>query len=296
MTGTAPSRRLAAVGDARLSYLTAGPSDGEPVVLLHGMPTSAELWRPVMSRLADAGHRVLAPDLLGYGASGWRTGSSGHGLADSARLLGRWLDGLGSDGAPARPWLVGHDLGGGVAQILAVADPDRLAGLTLADAVFGDGWPVAPIRLLRAVARVGLYEPLCALRLGVNPATRLLIDRGLADPARVSPVRRAAVFWDGKVRDRGGRARFAAHLRDLDPADTAAVVGDLRDLPVPCQLIWAGRDRYLPFATVGEQLRAALPDPAVTVVDDAGHFLPLERPDAFAEALLAGIGAPRRGG
>ena len=54
-------------GGAQLSLLEAGPADGQPLVLLHGIPTSAELWRGIMPKLAAEGFRCLAPNLPGYG-------------------------------------------------------------------------------------------------------------------------------------------------------------------------------------------------------------------------------------
>ncbi len=290
---TTPRRHVVTVHGrpgARLSGLAAGPPDAgdRPVLLLHGIPSSAELWRPVMTRLAAAGHRVLAPDLLGYGDSGWVDPGRRHayGLARSAEVLGAWLQATDR----FRVWLVGHDLGGGVAQILAVRHPERLRGLSLIDAVSDDAWPVPPVRLLRLVARAGLYPRLAAAAPVPNPVTDRLLDSAMAAPAAVPPRRRTAVFWDGKVHDADGRRRFAAHLRSLDPAGTAAVFGRLGALDVPTHLVWGRADRYLPWRTDGVRLRDALGDPAVDLLDDAGHFVPAERPAACARALLARLG------
>ena len=53
----------------RIHYVDEGPSDGSPVVLLHGAPTWSYLYRTMIDPLADGGHRVLAPDLIGFGRS-----------------------------------------------------------------------------------------------------------------------------------------------------------------------------------------------------------------------------------
>jgi haloalkane dehalogenase len=53
----------------RMHYVDEGPTDGPPVVLLHGEPTWSYLYRTMIPPLADAGHRVLAPDLIGFGRS-----------------------------------------------------------------------------------------------------------------------------------------------------------------------------------------------------------------------------------
>lgn len=91
--------------------------------------------------------RTLAVEMLGYGAS--MVEAEGHdiGLSSQAdRLLG-WLDEMGLDDAV----LVGHDLGGGVAQIAAARAPDCFSGLVLTNAVCYDSWPIPSVKLMRAI-------------------------------------------------------------------------------------------------------------------------------------------------
>ena len=116
------STRLVDVGGCRLNVWEAGDS-GPAVLLVHGIPTNHRIWRDVVP--AVAGHaRVFAVDMLGYGDS---PAPAGHpvDLASQAALLVGLMDALGLD----RAVVVGHDLGGGVAQILAVTNGARVAGL-----------------------------------------------------------------------------------------------------------------------------------------------------------------------
>lgn len=277
-----PTRRDVRVDGASLSVLEAGPADGEPVVLLHGIPASAELWWQVQPRLAEAGYRVLAPDLPGYGRT--RLPADGdRSLAGAARLVAAWLRQEGH--APA--WVVGHDLGGGVAQVLAVRAPDVVARLTLGDTVVADSWPVAPIRLLRRIARTGTYPLWCRLGLFPNPWAWAQLRRGFAEGSRLDGTVAAQVFWDDKVRDPDTVREFVGHLRALDPAQTVAVAPGLAEVTVPTQVLWARCDRFQSWETVGRRLVELLPEPEVVLLDDAGHFVPLEAPAAYAEALLA---------
>lgn len=107
---TAPTsvavRERVPVASGVLSVLTAG--EGPADVLLHGIPTGAELWRGVAACLADAGFRALAPDLPGYGATRVPAAAD-YSLAGAARLVAGWL--REPRLAPAR--VVGHDAGGG---------------------------------------------------------------------------------------------------------------------------------------------------------------------------------------
>ena len=113
-------------GDLVFGLRTAGPEDGEAVVLLHGFPQTSAVWSPYLARLAAAGFRAVAPDLRGYTATA-RPAAVGqyaleHLVADVLDLTER----LGID----RFHLVGHDWGGMVGWALAAAHPGRLRSLT----------------------------------------------------------------------------------------------------------------------------------------------------------------------
>lgn len=276
-------RRSWAIGGAALSALEGGEAtdDHETAVLLHGIPSSAELWRDVAIRLVDAGHHVVAFDLPGYGHT-LLPSRADHSLAGAAELLATWLRIHVGRGA----WLVGHDLGGAVAQILVSRHPTLVSRMTLTDAVVEDSWPVTPVRWLQLVARARAYPLLGTLRLLPNGWMRRELLRGFADPSRATDGMLDRVFWDGKVTDDDGRRAFVRHLLALDPAETTTAAGSLGRLPFPTQLVWGARDHFQPAEQVAGRLQALLDDPPLTVVEDAGHFLPVERPDAFVRAML----------
>lgn len=284
-------RRSFAVGDTTVSALVAG--DGAPLVLLHGTPTGAELWRHLVEPLAAAGHRVLAPDLPGYGATRPGRGAD-HSLVGSADLLARWID---AEGAwPA--WVVGHDTGGGVAQILATRHRSLVGRLTLTNSIADGSWPAPRARFATSAARLGLYRPAAWLRLVPNPYLRREVRRGFAD-RRVADALGAdadRIFWDGKFSDPEGRRSFERHLARLRPADTAAVVDLLPRLTVPCQLVWGTADPFQTWDTAGRRLLGLLPEPDVALLGGCGHFGPLECPERFVAALLGWAGRDRSDG
>jgi pimeloyl-ACP methyl ester carboxylesterase len=98
---------------------------GPSVLLLHGFPDSAQLWRHQVPALVDAGHRVIAPDLRGFGASDRADGVEQYGLALVVSDVLGILDALD---AP-RAAVVGHDWGAAVGWALAGFAPERVERL-----------------------------------------------------------------------------------------------------------------------------------------------------------------------
>src|SRR5271169_1322327 len=99
-----PHKRVAVLG-TEMAYVDTGA--GDPIVFLHGNPTSSYLWRNVLPHVAGAG-RLLVPDLIGMGESGAAAGGS-YRFVDHARYLDAWFDALG---LTRNVTLVGHDWGG----------------------------------------------------------------------------------------------------------------------------------------------------------------------------------------
>src|SRR5579871_3277249 len=122
--------RYAQVGELRLAYVEAGPPDGEPVLLLHGEPSWSFLYRTVMPVLADAGLRVIAADLAGFGRSDKPADVADHSYARHVE----WMRALAFDRLDLRGLtLVGQDWGGLIGLRLVAAHPDRFASVVVAN-------------------------------------------------------------------------------------------------------------------------------------------------------------------
>ncbi len=279
----------------RVSWLATGHPDGSrpSIVLLHGLPSSAELWRGVLEHLGAAGWHGVAPDLPGYGRTRIDHGLD-HGIEGAVDLAQALIGHLG--GQPV--WLVGHDLGAVSAQLLAIEGSAPLAGLTLSHAPIEDRWPPAVMQPVFAAARRGLARVVAPqFARVVARAVQVRAPRlGLAgDPWRAADARR--VFADGKVATAGGRAAFTRHVSAIAHTNnelTSRTAPALSGLTMPTQLIWGNLDTVLPWHGVGDRLRELLPDPAVTIIDGAGHYCPGERPAQFAAALLHGAATGER--
>ena len=123
-----------------VAYIRKG--QGPPVLLLHGIPSSSYLWRDVIDPLSTT-FDVLAPDLLGYGDSDKRLDAD-LSIAAQARYMVAFMETLGVHQAA----VIGHDIGGGVAQLMAVDEPQRVARLILIDSAVDNNWPVPVIARL----------------------------------------------------------------------------------------------------------------------------------------------------
>jgi haloalkane dehalogenase len=110
-----------------MSYVDVG--EGEPIVFLHGNPTSSYLWRNIIPHVSDIG-RCLAPDLVGMGQSG-RSPTYSYRFVDHARYLDAWFDAMNL----SKAILVVHDWGSALGFHRAYRHPDQIAAIAYMEAV-----------------------------------------------------------------------------------------------------------------------------------------------------------------
>jgi pimeloyl-ACP methyl ester carboxylesterase len=264
------------VGDQVLAMHDDGT--GPAVVLLHGIPGSAASWAPV-ARLLAADHRVLVPDLLGFGTSSRQTDLATLHARGQAEALDRALDELGIE----RAVMVGHDFGGPVAVLVHAARSDRVSGLVLAAT---NAFPDTPIPFPIVGVTWPVIGPLVARVLFSRPSLRMMVRQAVV--ARPIPVDVDAAVGD-RGQTRAIRDIFAGSLRRLAEL-YQPVEAELARVRVPTRVLWGDHD---PFFSVsqGERLAAAISGATFQVVPDAGHFLPEERPDEVAAAIRAVVRA-----
>jgi 2-hydroxymuconate-semialdehyde hydrolase len=258
------------VDDLEIALRRAG--SGPPLLLLHGIPTSSRLWDAVGADLA-ADFDVIAPDLVGFGESA-KPVDRDVSMAAQARLVPGLLDALGV----GRVVLVGHDIGGAVAQRVAVEAPDRVAALGLIDSVSFDSWPILRMRALRAAAPPFARRwPRLWFR-WFELSLRPNVPRGLGREGLAASL----AAWSS---DRAGAEAFLRNGRAMDPRITEEVAPRLADVRVPAHVVWGERD---PFQKVrwARRLRDAIPGASLTTLP-GGHFLPWELPSEVAREIRA---------
>lgn len=261
---------------ARIYYYAAGTRGaGEPVVFLHGFPTSSHLWHAVIPLMPE-GHRQVVVDLLGYGRSDRPAGRDVSVRGHSDRVIAL-LDQLGIN----RACIVGHDFGGGIAQSLAVRHPTRVSHLCLVNSVAFDDWPVREVKLARAMASLTRLLPPTWL-LSVVKADLL---RGYVDDDRGA---RSIAQYLRPFATAEGRDGLMEHLAVLDCAETLEIAPRFADLVQPAAIVWGAHDPWLP-ASLARKLNDAIPGSTLELLPDVRHFSPEEAPEQIAgviEALL----------
>jgi pimeloyl-ACP methyl ester carboxylesterase len=260
----------------RVAYRLAG--SGPPIVLIHGITSSSEVWVPAGSRLARH-HTVLAPDLLGHGQSAKPRGDYSMGaFASGIRDLVVALD-LG----PVA--VVGHSLGGGVAMQFAYQFPERTERLAL---VSSGGLGRSVHGLLRAGTLPGseLVLPLLAGRHVMNAGRA--VGRALGR-AGVQLGNDAVEIARGhaSLGDPESRAAFVHTLRaclDVGGQRVQALDRLYLAAELPLLIVWGARDRIIPPGH-GRRAHHLVSGSRLEIFEAAGHFPHLDEPDRFVSTL-----------
>ncbi|WP_344976916.1 alpha/beta fold hydrolase [Salinactinospora qingdaonensis] len=270
-----PVDRHIVVDGVRLAYCDHG--HGEPVVFVHGTPSHTVIWREVLPQVSRAGYRVVGYDLLGYGYSE-RPMRRDTSVTAQAALLEQLLTSLGI----GEVTLVGHDIGGAVAQILATQNPDRVRRLLLIDTVSYNSWP-SPT--WRAIIDEQLDDHATMSATAFEAMLTEQLEMTVVDRRRMSQAVREAYL--DVHRSPLGRISFFEHqVRHYDSIHTQRLTALLGRLTMPVRLLWGAEDAWQ-SVSYAHRLAAAIPgstEPAV--VAGAGHFLPEEAPDVVVEQVL----------
>ena len=124
----------------RIHYLDEGPRDGEPILCMHGQPSWSYLYRKMVPFLTEAGYRVIAPDLVGFGRSDKLSNVEDYTYASHVAWIGDWLTQLGIENIN----LVCQDWGGMIGLRVVADFPERFARLVVANTALPDSKTVTP--------------------------------------------------------------------------------------------------------------------------------------------------------
>ncbi len=270
----------AAAGPVDLSVAEAGRG-GRPLLLLHGFTGAKEDFTDWLDAFAADGWWAVAPDLRGHGASSQPGDEADYSLATFAADAWALVDGLGWD----RFALLGHSMGGMVAQHLVLERPARIERLVLMDTCAGPAQGIdeatvaVGVEILRTQGLPALLDLLAQL-----PAP----DRPPAEE-RLRAQRPGYVEWsEAKVRACSA-AMYAALAVEL--TSRADLSERLATVTVPTRVVVGEQDRN--FLAASRRLAEAIGPADLVVVPDAAHSPQLENPDAWWQAVGPWLAAER---
>lgn len=262
--------RTATVDGIQMRWEETG--SGDPIILLHGIPTCPALWRDVTPLIEE--RRVLAWEMPGYGNSIPEGSDRDISVAKQADYLVAWMRSQGIE----RAILVGHDLGGGVAQIAAVRHPEMVTGLLLTNAISYDSWPIPLVAAVKESGSVAEHAP----DGDFQQLLKMMYSKGHeTDAAAEAAYEAHAPHYERH----GGAEAFVRQTQALHVEDTQAIADDLPSLSIPARIVWGAADEFQKIE-YGERLAKDLSAP-LRRVDSGMHFTPEDHPKILAEEISA---------
>ena len=255
-------------------------SAGQEILMVHGIPTNARLWRHVQGNLEDR-YQTYAMDMIGYGQSDMPLDDVKHTLTNQAEAIKGVIEGLGLKG---RVVLVGHDHGGGACQIFASKYCDHISRLVLINPVAFDYWPVLEVEAFNAL--VGAPDEVLQVAMGQAAAAfPALLRTGSYDKIAFTDQNVKQNYLAPWARGPGLHGFKSLVKVCSDPSNAETLGVDHSQITCPTMVCWALHDAWMPVES-GQRLKAAIKGPTrFHVIERAGHYVPEDRPDVVAEYI-----------
>jgi pimeloyl-ACP methyl ester carboxylesterase len=248
--------------------------DGDPVILIHGFPWSAQAWRNIAPWIAKT-HKVYFFDMLGCGLSEKRESQT-----VSENVQSDLLEALVEYWQLDKPQVVGHDFGGLAALRGHFINGIAYGGLHLIDAVavLPSGSPF--------YAHVAYHEAAFA---GLPAYAHEALFRAYIQKAAYYPLREEAIDiyaapWRGDI----GQAAFYRQIAQADIRHIADVQEQYKKPEFDVHLIWGEHDTFIPLEQ-GRELQVLLSADSFTVINSAAHIVHEDAPEAIVGALLRNL-------
>ncbi|HKA86900.1 MAG TPA: haloalkane dehalogenase [Haliangiales bacterium] len=284
-----PRRTIEVLG-ARMAYIDEG--QGDPIVFLHGNPTSSYLWRNVIPHVRGLG-RCIAPDLIGMGRSD--KPDIGYRFVDHARYLAAFFDALALD----RITFVVHDWGSALGFDWAMRRPERVRALACAEAILRpiDSWAQFPAQV-REVFQ-GFRTPGVGEKMVLDD--NVFIEKVLPSGVVRGLTEAEMARYRAPFVARAARKPVLAWPREIpiegQPADVTAIVSAYRDAlcrsPLPKLLFTVDPGGLVP-APVVEWCRASLPNLEIVPLGPGRHYVQEDYPHEMGRAIAAWLERVRR--
>lgn len=253
-----------------LNYYRVG--SGQPILLIHGITTYSFIWRGIVPLLKSK-YDVITIDLFGCGNSD-KPLTFPYSIKNHVKLIHEFISSLGID----KFHLVGHDIGGGIAQRFAVEHPEFLFDLTLINCVAYDFWPVQPIiamktPIIRQFAMAALDKKIF----------KLVIKRAIYFKEKLTDEL-MELFWQ-PMKSKEGRKAFLHFAKSLNNKDLLEIEDQLKELDLPTLIIRGDADPYL-SSEIANRLHNDIKESRLEIVPEGSHFIQIDDEERVAELIL----------
>ncbi len=263
------------VGKYNMNVRLFNQGDGKDVVvLIHGIPTNSHLWDYVIPYLKQ-NYTVLAVDMIGYGKSD-RGPCEDLTLPKQSQYILTAMDQLQIEKAH----FIGHDLGGGVVQIIAVHHPERMKSMIVIDGVTYANWPLPIVESIRyPTAEEFMPSPLFIER---------MLREGVYFPSMLTPG--LLQKFTSPFNTPSGPEELRQASLALNHHQTEDLVPYLPNISKPVTLLWGQHDRFLvPYW--GMILHQTIPGSVFKIIPNASHYSMIDQPTLAAAAFLEHLDA-----
>ena len=252
------------VGPHRIHYWTAG--EGPPLVLVHGVASSAADWTPLFHKLKQS-HRIYAPDLLGYGDSD-APRDSDYSVATQTDIVRGFLDAMHLQ----QPDVAGVSMGGWIALKLAAEHPDRVRRLVL-------------------ISSAGLAFPTTLTETSFSATTVDEQRESFRLQSDLAPKLPRFILYDFLRRSREKAWIVRASMRSMLQRRELLLDHKLQRVRMPVLIIAGTTDRIVPFS-VAVHLKVEIPHATLVPLNGCGHLAVVECRDRTLKAMLPFLGTP----
>jgi pimeloyl-ACP methyl ester carboxylesterase len=277
ISGELGERRTVDIPAGTIEYREHG--EGRPVVFVHGVGVTGDLWRAVVPQLAGRELRCIAPD--------WPLGAHSYPLRDDAdlslpglaRIVADFLDALELEGVA----IVANDTGGAVSQWLVGHHADRIDRLVLTSCDAFEKFPPTPQRYLEYTARSRALMWLVGWTVRFKFVQRLPTAYGWTTRQPIDPAVMRA--YTTPIRTKPGvRRDLARLLRAVDARYMFEAADALPSFDKPALVLWGADDKLFPLEH-GRRLAELLPQGSFETMPDCRTFVPEEQPERLAQRL-----------
>ncbi|MBA3785289.1 MAG: alpha/beta hydrolase [Acidobacteria bacterium] len=262
-------QKVAEIGEHFVSYVDEGA--GEPVILIHGIPTWSYLWHRLIPVLSEQ-NRVIAPDLIGFGYSD-KSDNFDRSIARQTEMIDALMEKMGIEQAN----IVAHDIGGGVALRLATLYPHRVNKLCVMNSVSYDSWAI------EAMIQLGHPSAYYMASASTTVATlRQMLKQGFAETPDDEVLDGIFAPYSTEV----GKLSLIRNATALNTNLTTEITHLLHKIEARTLILW-GMDDKFQLLKFGKRLSDDIPNAKLIQIKDAGHFVMLDQPEEVADHVFS---------